>query len=162
MLRVSVLNEEGTTQIASILARHLRMGDVILLEGEMGTGKSVFTRALARNLGIDEPIPSPTFTILLLHKGPELMLAHLDLYRLTNEDEFYEMGLEEQVPPEDGIAVIEWPSNCPDAMPSKRIMIEIDRVPGNEQGRTVSLSFSETDRETVVRDDLLKSGLTVA
>ena len=67
----------------------MRAGDVVLLTGEMGAGKSVLTRAAARAMGVEGPVPSPTFTILNIHEGRVIRLYHFDLYRLSDADELY-------------------------------------------------------------------------
>ena len=78
----------------------MRAGDVVLLTGEMGAGKSVLTRAAARAMGVEGPVPSPTFTILNIHEGRAMRLYHFDLYRLSDADELYGMGLDEYIPAE--------------------------------------------------------------
>ena len=67
----------------------MRVGDVVLLTGEMGAGKSVLTRAAAHAMGVEGPVPSPTFTILNIHEGRAIRLYHFDLYRLSDADELY-------------------------------------------------------------------------
>lgn len=97
----------------------------MLLEGEMGAGKSVLTRAAARGMGVEGPVPSPTFTILNIHEGRAMKLYHFDLYRLEGEDALYEMGLEEYIPARDGASLIEWPQMAQEAMPRDHLAIEI-------------------------------------
>ena len=116
------------------LASAVKCGDCVLLEGEMGAGKSVLTRGMARGLGISGAVPSPTFTIMNIHEGTRLRLYHFDFYRLSGADEFYEAGLEEFVPPEDGVAVIEWPDLVPEVLPEDSCRIRIEHVP---EGRRV-------------------------
>ena len=95
----------------------------MLLEGEMGAGKSVLTRAAARGMGVEGPVPSPTFTILNIHEGRAMKLYHFDLYRLEGEDALYEMGLEEYIPARDGASLIEWPQMAEEAMPQDALHI---------------------------------------
>ena len=80
-------------RLGQSLGACMRMGDVVLLTGEMGAGKSVLTRAAARAMGVEGPVPSPTFTILNIHEGRAMRLYHFDLYRLSDADELYGMGL---------------------------------------------------------------------
>ena len=110
-------HEAQTKRLGMALGRCLRAGDVVLLRGEMGAGKSVLTRAAARGMGVDGPVPSPTFTILNVHEGNDLHLYHFDLYRLEGADALYEMGLEEYIPSLDGATFIEWPEMAEEAMP---------------------------------------------
>ena len=113
-----VFTEERETQrLGYALGACLRAGDVVLLRGEMGAGKSVLTRAAARGMGVDGPVPSPTFTILNIHEGAKIRLYHFDLYRLEGVDALYEMGLEEYIPAADGASFIEWPEMAEEAMP---------------------------------------------
>lgn len=117
--------EKETQRLGFCLGRRLRAGDVVLLTGEMGAGKSVLTRAAARGLGVEGPVPSPTFTILNIHEGREMKLYHFDLYRLEGEDALYEMGLEEYIPARDGATLIEWPQMAQEAMPQDHLAIDI-------------------------------------
>ena len=117
--------EKQTQRLGFCLGRCLRAGDVVLLTGEMGAGKSVLTRAAARGVGVEGPVPSPTFTILNIHEGHELKLYHFDLYRLEGEDALYEMGLEEYIPARDGASLIEWPQMAQEAMPEDHLAIDI-------------------------------------
>ena len=119
------ISEKQTQRLGFALGACLRAGDVVLLEGEMGAGKSVLTRAAARGLGVEGAVPSPTFTILNIHEGTALRLYHFDLYRLEGEDALYEMGLEEYIPAQDGASLIEWPQMAQEAMPEDHLAIDI-------------------------------------
>ena len=121
-----ILNDESCTKrLGAALGRCLRAGDVVLLRGEMGAGKSVLTRAAARAMGVCGPVPSPTFTILNIHEGAALRLYHFDLYRLEGADALYEMGLEEYIPAEDGASFIEWPEMAEEAMPEDALTVTL-------------------------------------
>jgi tRNA threonylcarbamoyladenosine biosynthesis protein TsaE len=95
---------EATEAAASRLARHLRLGDLLLLGGEMGAGKTTFVRGLARGLDVRGDVMSPTFQLVRVYRGP-LQLAHVDLYRLA-EAELGDLGLEELL--DQGAVVVEW------------------------------------------------------
>lgn len=132
----------------------LRPGDVVLLTGEMGAGKSVFTRAAARGMGVEGPVPSPTFTILNIHDGKRMKLYHFDLYRLENEDELYEMGLEEFIPPMDGAVMIEWPQMAQGAMPESALLVELAYAQeglAREITLTPQGSFDESRLEEIIK-----------
>ena len=118
-------DEAQTRRLGRALGACLRAGDVVLLRGEMGAGKSVLTRAAARGMGIEGPVPSPTFTILNIHEGREIKLYHFDLYRLEGVDALYEMGLEEYIPARDGAAFIEWPEMAEEAMPEDALTVTL-------------------------------------
>ena len=100
-------SEAETMRFASALAGMLDAGDTVLLEGDLGAGKSVMARGVARALGIAGAMPSPSFTILIPYEGTK-KLYHFDLYRLADPDEFYAAGLDEFIGG-DGIALVEWP-----------------------------------------------------
>lgn len=117
--------QSQTQRLGFCLGACLRPGDVVLLDGEMGAGKSVLTRAAARGMGVEGPVPSPTFTILNIHEGAKMKLYHFDLYRLENADALYEMGLEEYIPAKDGASMIEWPQMAWEAMPGDALRIEL-------------------------------------
>ena len=117
--------ERQTRRLGDALGKCLRAGDVVLLRGEMGAGKSVLTRAAARAMGVDGPVPSPTFTILNIHEGAALRLYHFDLYRLEGADALYEMGLEEYIPSVDGASFIEWPEMAEEAMPEDALTVTL-------------------------------------
>ena len=132
-------SELTTKRLGYCLGACLRAGDVVLLEGEMGAGKSVLTRAAARGMGVMGPVPSPTFTILNIHEGTDLTLYHFDLYRLEGEDALYEMGLDEFIPARDGATLIEWPQMAREAMPQDHLAIEI-RYADDGMAREISLT----------------------
>ena len=118
-------SENETADVARSLATALHAGDVILLSGNLGAGKTAFVRGLASGLGIDpEDVSSPTFTLVHEYRGGRLTLYHADLYRLeriATED----LGLEE-MGVADGVLAIEWPDRLAHAMPGAReIQIEI-------------------------------------
>ena len=118
-------SEEETERVAREFAATLRAGDVVLLSGNLGAGKTVFTRGVAEGLGIDpDAVSSPTFTIVHEYRGPRLTLYHADLYRLeraATED----LGLEE-MGVKDGVLVIEWPDRLAHAMPGAiPVLLEI-------------------------------------
>lgn len=121
-MRTTSANETRT--LGERLAFSLRPGDVLLLLGDMGVGKSELTRGIALGLGIQGPVASPTFTILQVYDEGHIPLYHFDWYRLESADELYEMGMDEYLGG-DGIAIIEWPSQCPEAIPPCRLEITL-------------------------------------
>lgn len=97
----------------------LKIGSVVLLEGDLGAGKTTMTKGIGRALGVKRIINSPTFTILKIYKG-KIPLYHMDLYRLTSPD--YEL---DDYIESDGITVIEWPTMCKELIPNEYIRITI-------------------------------------
>ena len=126
-----------THAIAQKLAQLLKPGDVLLLLGDMGAGKSEFTRGLARGLGVQGPVTSPTFTILQVHEDGRLPLYHFDWYRLNDVEELYELSMDEYLHG-DGVAVVEWPSRAPEAVPDCRL--EIALTPVGDDERLITLT----------------------
>lgn len=100
-------NVQETYEVAKLVASKLSGGEILLLNGDLGAGKTTFTKGLAMALDVDDVITSPTFTIMKEYYG-KLKLYHFDMYRLSCEDEVYELGFEEYLNDENGVAVIEW------------------------------------------------------
>jgi tRNA threonylcarbamoyladenosine biosynthesis protein TsaE len=117
-------DEAATARLGEAIARLLQPGDVVCLSGPLGAGKSTLARALIRALTTpDEDVPSPTFTLVQFYEGPRLKVAHFDLYRLTDPDEAYEIGLDEAL--DEGAALIEWPERLEGRLQGDRLDIEI-------------------------------------
>ena len=114
-----------TRKLGERLAEQLKAGDVILLEGELGAGKSELARGIARGLGVTETVTSPSFTILNVYESGRIPLYHFDWYRLESSEELYELGMDEYLGG-DGIALVEWPAMCPDAVPASCLRIRIE------------------------------------
>lgn len=131
MIEVALPDEAATQRLGQMLSRALRPGDALCLSGPLGAGKSTLARALVRALtSPDQEVPSPTFTLVQFYDGPDFPVAHFDLYRLTDPDEAYEIGLEEAL--EDGAVVIEWPQRLQGRLPADRLDIEI--MPVGDEG----------------------------
>jgi tRNA threonylcarbamoyladenosine biosynthesis protein TsaE len=135
-------SEEETAAVARTLAARLHAGDVVLLSGELGAGKTAFVRGLAEGMGVDpEYISSPTFTLIHEYRGPDLTLYHADLYRLERA-EADDLGLEEAV---DGVLAVEWPERL--AHPLDGIAVTIEIV--DETARRISIADgSPTESES--------------
>ncbi len=133
---VTSSSEKQTEQIGISLAAQLRPGDVLLLSGGLGAGKSVLARGIARGLGIIGPVPSPTFTLLNCHQGA-LALHHFDLYRLEDLEEFFAAGLQDFLAGE-AVSVVEWPERCEEVIPPCRLEISIADGP-SEGERVLSI-----------------------
>jgi tRNA threonylcarbamoyladenosine biosynthesis protein TsaE len=132
-----ILADEAATQaLGRRLADLLRPGEAICLIGPLGAGKSTLARALVRALTRpDEEVPSPTFTLVQFYEGRDFPIAHFDLYRLTDPDEAYEIGLDEAL--DGGAALVEWPQRLEGRLPADRLDIEIEIV---GEGRTARLT----------------------
>ena len=132
-------DEAGTARLGAAIAAELKAGEAVCLSGPLGAGKSTLARALVRALTApDEDVPSPTFTLVQFYEGPRLKVAHFDLYRLSNPDEAYEIGLDEAL--DDGAAVIEWPQRLEGRLPADRLDVEIALSEDDADGRRVRIT----------------------
>lgn len=123
---------EETRALGRQLALSLLPGDVLLLWGDLGAGKSEFTRGIAEGLGVTNTVTSPSFTILNVYDEGRIPLYHFDWYRLNGADELYEMGMDEYLGG-DGVAVVEWPSQCPEAIPETHLAVHLTPVGDSER-----------------------------
>lgn len=142
---------QETRALGAWLARQLKPGDVVCLWGDLGAGKSELTRGIAAGLGVTAPVTSPSFTIMNVYTDGTAPLYHFDWYRLESSEELYEMGMDEYLGG-DGVAVVEWPGVCPDALPETRLDVTLS--PLSESDRAVALTprgafrpIKETDDE---------------
>ena len=119
-----------TRELGVRLAEQLKAGDVILMDGELGAGKSELARGVAKGLGVQETVTSPSFTILNVYESGRVPLYHFDWYRLESAEEIYELGMDEYLGG-DGAALVEWPDRCPDAIPEDFLRIRIEATGEN-------------------------------
>ena len=121
-------SEQKTFETGVSLAQNVKPGDIFLVKGSLGAGKSVLIRGIACGLGIEEAMPSPTFTLVneyyIQLNGAPVTLYHFDFYRLNDPYELYEIGFEDYIY-SNGISFIEWPSKAGDLAPSDAITINI-------------------------------------
>ncbi|WP_184156926.1 tRNA (adenosine(37)-N6)-threonylcarbamoyltransferase complex ATPase subunit type 1 TsaE [Sphingobium lignivorans] len=127
---------EDTQAAGEALAGQLRPGDVLMLEGGLGAGKTTLARGLLRGLGFTGDVPSPTFAILQGYEPPEtaLPLAHVDLYRIEEEGELEELGLDDWL--SEGVLVIEWPDRLGGRYAGNALALTIE--PSGEGGRVLT------------------------
>lgn len=130
---------KDTMHIAENLASKFIGGEVVLLNGDLGVGKTVFTKGIALGLKINDLITSPTFTIVREYYGEKLRLYHFDMYRVEDEDELYELGLDEYFN-DCSVCVIEW--NKIKINAEKVFIVDIKRIDDNEREITVNENFS--------------------
>lgn len=115
------------------IAQHLRIGDVLLLHGNLGAGKTTLAQGVAEGLGIASPIQSPTFTLVREHEVGAMRFYHLDLYRLESPDELENIGYETYIEPTDGVSLIEWPERAGDWLPDQFLLVQIDHLGGDRR-----------------------------
>lgn len=126
-------NETETKRIASTLASKLEHGDIVVLSGELGSGKTKFTEGFLSYWGLENEISSPTFTIVNEHKKDNTNIYHLDVYRLDDMGEFYSIGGTEYF--NTGICVIEWGELIEDILPQNYIKISFSKDENNDSIR---------------------------
>ena len=114
------------------MAVRLRPGDVVAYTGDLGAGKTAFTRGIARGLGIPEGVTSPTFTIVNEYEGGRLPLFHFDLYRLGDPEELFDIGWEDYLA-RGGVCAVEWSENVKEALDRHTIWVEIRRGESQDQ-----------------------------
>ena len=136
---IQVKTEEETAKIATDLASTLKPGDVILLHGTLGMGKTVFARALIRALtgNADEDVPSPTFTLIQTYGAPDGPVYHFDLYRIEDPDEILQLGWEDAL--DDGITIVEWPERLGPYKPAQTLDISLSSVDNNPNARQIQI-----------------------
>ena len=130
MLEYISHSPEETEEFAFNLASEITAPRVICLTGDLGAGKTAFTRGFARYFGIEKGVSSPTFIIMHRYNGSEV-INHYDLYRIGDFDELLDIGFEEQI--ESGISIIEWPDNFMEYLPENKIIIKITRLGETER-----------------------------
>ena len=141
-------SSEQTERFGEALSNYLEAGTVIALDGDLGAGKTCLTRGIARGMGSDDPVASPTFTIVNEYSGGRLMLFHFDTYRLSGEDDFYASGLDEYFI-KDGVCVIEWGGVIEGALPGNTMKMQIS---GNGDERRFDVSeFGSVGAENIIK-----------
>lgn len=128
-MEINTKSMEETIAFGEKIGRLLKEKDVLLLDGDLGAGKTTFTKGIGKALGIKKTINSPTFTIMKMYYG-RLPLYHLDLYRLNGEG--MDFDLEDYIFG-DGVSVIEWPHQAFDLLPEEYLLLEIFRTGDNER-----------------------------
>ena len=121
-------SDQETEAFAAELAEKAEPGTVICLDGDLGTGTTVFARGFARGLGITEPVVSPTFTILHGYEGGRLPMWHFDVYRIEDPEEMYEIGYEDCFFG-DGVSLVEWASQIGELIPEDAVRVTIRKDP---------------------------------
>ena len=133
-------SEQDTISLATDFAKDLSSGDIVLLNGEVGVGKSVFARGIARSFGIKQDINSPTFTIYNAYQlANGVVLYHIDAYRIKHIDEVYDIGLDEVISDTNGICLIEWHCNIRELLANKKAFtVDIERLLENNRQITIT------------------------
>jgi tRNA threonylcarbamoyladenosine biosynthesis protein TsaE len=128
---------EETARIGMMLGPLLKAGDIVCLQGELGAGKTCFAKGVASGMGIEDPVTSPTFTLVNEYHG-DLTLYHLDVYRLTGAGEMDDLGYEDFFYG-DGVALVEWAERVKEVLPAERLEILINRVDEGAEYREIRM-----------------------
>ena len=133
--------EEQTEALGFRLGQLIQPGAVIAYTGDLGAGKTAFTRGLARGLGIPDRVTSPTFTIVNEYEGGRLPLFHFDMYRLGSADELFDIGWEDYLA-RGGVCAVEWSEQVSGAVPEDAVLVDIARGEG-ENDRIITIKGGE-------------------
>lgn len=147
MKQIPVCSLKETGELGLKLASLLKPGMLITLSGDLGAGKTTFTKYLGKGLGVKKTINSPTFMILKIYQGTAMPIYHIDAYRLEGITQ--DLGFEEYFE-DDGLCVIEWPHFIEDQLPMKRLDIAITRQEGEEETRMFTFTPNGSEYEAIV------------
>lgn len=125
-----------TRALGRRLARLLRPGDIVFLQGPLGAGKTAMAQGVGQGLRVETPVTSPTFVLLARHEG-STPLYHADLYRLADPDEVADLALEQQA--SDGVLLIEWPERGLEVLPPDHLLVVLEPVEGQENDRRITV-----------------------
>ena len=139
-MQIQTHSPEEAEAVGRKLAVQLQPGDVLAYYGDLGAGKTAFTRGLASSLGVTEPVTSPTYTIVDEYLSGRLPLFHFDMYRLGSADELFDIGWEDYLA-RGGICAVEWSENVMDALPEDTVWVRIARE--GDTGRSITIEGVE-------------------
>ena len=140
-MQIRTHSPEETEGIGRKIAAKLLPGDIIAYYGDLGAGKTAFTRGLAAGLGVTEQVTSPTYTIVNEYLSGRMPLFHFDMYRLDSADDLFDIGWEDYLA-RGGVCAVEWSENVEEAL-SGAIRITIHKDPADENVRTITIEGGE-------------------
>ena len=136
-MRFETSSPEGTQVLGEIIGRNAQPGDIFLLTGPLGAGKTCLSQGIARGMDVPENLRSPTFVLMTRHQG-RLVLHHVDLYRINDSWEAWDLGLDEQLMG-DGVCIVEWADKAAELFPPDSCWIDLDYGP-SENRRSLTIS----------------------
>ena len=137
MREITLADESATGRLGSLIASGLQPGDIVALEGDLGAGKTTLARAILAGLGICEAVPSPTFTLVQHYESESLPIGHFDLYRIEDEAELDELGLEDSLAA-GAAAIVEWPERAGQRFAENALRIRLKIVGDHARDALVS------------------------
>lgn len=140
-----------TVKLASKVAQRIREGTVVCLEGSLGAGKTLFVQSMARTLGVQGEVTSPTFNLMNIYEG-FCPIVHFDLYRLNNEEELEDIGFYEYTDFPEGIVFIEWGEKFPESLPEDYFRIEIERIKETRNMRRITFSCVGEEHQEFLKE----------
>jgi len=143
--RTVLKNTEDTAALGQKIADGLKPGSIIALVGPLGAGKTTLAQAVARGLGVSERMSSPTFTIVQEYESGRLPLYHFDVYRVSDEDELFEIGFEEYLH-SGGVCLIEWADLIEDILPEETVWVRLEYGEHEDERICVIKSGAEQDQ----------------
>lgn len=138
MFEIHTTSQEETMELGKRLGKKIFANSCVVLEGDLGAGKTTLTKGIALGLGIDRVIKSPTYTLIREYRKGRLPLFHMDMYRIEESGGASEVGLEEYFYA-GGVCVVEWAQYIEDELPSTFLKVQIDRVEDDESKRVICL-----------------------
>ncbi len=146
MIIIETTNAEETFKLGVKIGEQARLGEIYTLNGDLGVGKTVFTQGVARGLGIEEPVNSPTFTIVQVYEEGKMPFYHFDVYRIGDIEEMEEIGYDDYFFG-NGVCLIEWAELIQELLPKQIISVTIEKNP--EKGfdyRKITIDGLEKER----------------
>ena len=136
---------EDTQKVAKNLAKKTPPGSVIALIGELGAGKTTFTKGFAREMGVKDPVTSPTFKLVSEYKGKKYVLNHVDAYRMEGPMDFLNIGGEEYLTAKNSITIIEWGDLLSDLLSEETITVHFKRIKIPKESRKIEIRGIKID-----------------
>ena len=134
------ISVKETQNLARKLARNINPGTTISLIGDLGAGKTTFTKGFARQMGIKDHVTSPTFKLISEYQGEKYKLNHIDAYRMNGPEDFLNIGGEEYLLSKNSITIIEWGDLLNDILPPKTIRVNFTRIKSPKESRKIEIS----------------------
>lgn len=147
-MKNKIMNFSEMDELAIKISQFLEKGGVLGLVGDLGTGKTTFTKKICGYYGVSENVKSPTFTYVIEYKSGRKNIYHFDAYRMENSEDIYEIGFDDYIGEENAIIIVEWANNIEDEMPYDTIFIKIEYH--GENSRKISIYKKEKGEEKYV------------